>query len=486
VYAEVRRTGAGLALQISHSHAELEFNFVLSGRGSYLLDDGQYELQPGTLVWLLPHQPHRLIRSPDFDMWVVTLPPDIVDQQFLDEIAQCRIRLLSREDAIALDRLLTHVSQDSDDSELYRSGLDYAMRSARRLSMSSAGPSRKPLHPAVRKALMLLRSSDEVPTAGALAKSCGVTQDYLSRLITEQTGRGLVEWRNRTRLERFHVLYPDSEDLLTAALAAGFGSYTQFHRVFVELIGTTPGEWAKSGPRASTVALPSASKVLSGVADSGTSRMIWYPLAELAMPSACRSLGKPFSAAFLAADTAPPSAPPFYSFVDEYASLRAFEQPLVTEVAEVDEASARLLERAFTRNDVFASFEGTLGAYRMGIQDLGGLLAMYIAVASAAANHAPPLPEPPLLMSLRDRVRAALSRTPAAETAGAEQRSLATAAIVAQTIFLRHAIYSAHSSGSDQAVKRVAEAARRTGAVTLGIDFTAEGWAPARQEPKAV
>jgi len=47
--------------------------------------------------------------------------------------------------------------------------------------------------------------------------------------------------RNRLRLERFFAeVDQGGNNLLEAALAAGFGSYSQFHRVFRELIGTTP------------------------------------------------------------------------------------------------------------------------------------------------------------------------------------------------------------------------------------------------------
>jgi transcriptional regulator GlxA family with amidase domain len=51
----------------------------------------------------------------------------------------------------------------------------------------------------------------------------------------------LVEYRNRLRLRSFfdHVEQGEA-NLIGAAHAAGFGSYAQFHRVYRQLLGSTP------------------------------------------------------------------------------------------------------------------------------------------------------------------------------------------------------------------------------------------------------
>lgn len=66
----------------------------------------------------------------------------------------------------------------------------------------------------------------------------------LTALFREQMGVSIVEYRNRLRIERFFTLVaPGGGNLLQAALDAGFGSYAQFHRVFRDLLGTTPKEY---------------------------------------------------------------------------------------------------------------------------------------------------------------------------------------------------------------------------------------------------
>jgi len=71
-----------------------------------------------------------------------------------------------------------------------------------------------------------------------------ISPGHLTRVFRTEMGVSLVEYRNRLRIERFFGLVERGGDnLLAAALAAGFGSYAQFHRVFRKVVGTTPREY---------------------------------------------------------------------------------------------------------------------------------------------------------------------------------------------------------------------------------------------------
>lgn len=97
-----------------------------------------------------------------------------------------------------------------------------------------------PLPAAVVGTLRLLAQD---PSLGGkqLADSLNLSVSRLARVFKASMGVSLVEYRNRLRLERFDVLIrTGSDNLLEAALAAGFGSYAQFHRVFSRERGTAP------------------------------------------------------------------------------------------------------------------------------------------------------------------------------------------------------------------------------------------------------
>ena len=465
---EVRRTAGGGAYQADHAHHELEFNFILSGKGSYLLEDGHHDLAPGTVVWLLPGQRHRLMRSPEMSMWVATISPGELDEEFLRDVAAKPCSQLSSQDAIALDRLLSHHSQDSDEPRLYLAGLAYVFRSALHACQTSPGATRKQMHPAVIRALQILRSGSDAPGAARLARICGVSQAYLGQLLSEQTGLRLVELRNRARLEQFHILYPKSGDLLTAALEAGFGSYTQFHRVFSDMIGMTPGEWAKAGEQAQVLTFPSAAEVLGG-ADSESSRMIWYALAELALPTVLRWFGPDFAGHVVAPGSCNGVDEPIPNGIGSVSELGPFMAVVLEQACAAHPAHAARLERAFHRNDLLALHQGSLGSYGLGYGDVAVLITTYIALAWMGANNAP-IPTVPQIQKLLSHVRRAASAGGLFQSASMEERQLATAAIIAQTSILRAAVDGCRGSGNDTLVQRVNMTANNTLITSLGVD----------------
>jgi AraC-like DNA-binding protein len=86
---------------------------------------------------------------------------------------------------------------------------------------------------------------DKDPTMGGkqIAAKLDISLSRLARVFKAQLGTSLVAYRNRLRMERFSSLVEQGHtNLLGAALAAGFGSYAQFHRVFRALRRGTPRE----------------------------------------------------------------------------------------------------------------------------------------------------------------------------------------------------------------------------------------------------
>lgn len=101
-------------------------------------------------------------------------------------------------------------------------------------------------HPAVAAALRML-AEDPSLSGGDIAKKMGVSLSRFARVFKADMGLSLVEHRNQLRLERFLSLVDSGgSNLLEAAYAAGFGSYSQFHRVFRALRGSSPRDYFSS------------------------------------------------------------------------------------------------------------------------------------------------------------------------------------------------------------------------------------------------
>lgn len=107
-------------------------------------------------------------------------------------------------------------------------------------------------HPAVAKAIRML--ADDPSLSGAqIAAKLDVSLSRFARVFKAEMRMSLVQYRNELRLERFDALSGARRtNLLEAALAAGFGSYAQFHRVFRAVRGVAPREQLGRAPSKSS------------------------------------------------------------------------------------------------------------------------------------------------------------------------------------------------------------------------------------------
>lgn len=240
---DIRRSTLGSRRDIDHWHDDVEFDLIVRGEASYALDDQVYTAPAGTLIWLAPGQRHKLLRSPNLQMWVVMFRPSLLAPGWLEDLAAQPSRVIASHELIDLDHLLSQIAQDSDEPAAYNAGVRYVVMRALRASRDRPSASLKPMHPAVTRALLLMRQQRGGELLSELAAEAGIAAPYLSRLLVEQTGRGFVDWRNRLRLDRFIEGYTPGTNLLNAALDAGFGSYTRFHHIFTEMVGCSPSEW---------------------------------------------------------------------------------------------------------------------------------------------------------------------------------------------------------------------------------------------------
>ncbi len=96
--------------------------------------------------------------------------------------------------------------------------------------------------PVVQRAVVALHQNPRA-SGESIARELAISPGYLGRSFKAEMGVSLVEYRNRLRIERFFRSVDEGGgNLLGAALEAGFGSYTHFHRVYRKFVGSTPRE----------------------------------------------------------------------------------------------------------------------------------------------------------------------------------------------------------------------------------------------------
>lgn len=227
----------------------------IAGTARYQCGNQAQQIRGGTLAWSVPELRFQFIdSSSDYDAWIAVADASMVRQLGLAVDRRQGAGLSRRLSEASTNRLqaqFEHLATTVPGSEPFIIGLEYLILSAwAEQHRATRVDELTDVHPAVEKAAHILRTQPETGSLRELAQACGASASWLSRLFREQLGVSLVGYRNQSRIERFFDLYGEGRrrNLTQAALAAGFGSYAQFHRVFKDTLGFAPGD-LKRGAR---------------------------------------------------------------------------------------------------------------------------------------------------------------------------------------------------------------------------------------------
>lgn len=234
------------------THRELVVLHALTGSARYLIDDQVISLERGTLLWAFAGQAHFLLsESPDFDMWVFLISRRVLSgdlqqggdfppiQTDADRKGAYARRLDDHQTSELADIAGKYVGDDSAGARqtLLRWWLLRAWAHWRDADRDAGSR----LHPALDRAAWVLRDDPNL-SLRKVAKIAGLSAGRLGSLFRQQLGQSFVAYRNDRRLDQCSELLRQNprQNLLTAALDAGFGSYAQFYRAFVDRYGVSP------------------------------------------------------------------------------------------------------------------------------------------------------------------------------------------------------------------------------------------------------
>lgn len=227
-----------------HFHAEPELNLVTAGRGAFGFGGNTVEVATGDLLFWTPGQDHELLSaSDDFDLFVIGLLPGFSERvlgaqaptsergpawlrlspvQLVSIAPQCLFPALHG-DTVAKERAV---------GDLWR--LAHSFRAAHRTG-----------HALTRRSLGFVNACPEISRV-EIARRSKASPGEISRHFHRDMGLPLSAYRTRVRLLRFIQLVDAGNTFLRAALAAGFGSYSQCHRVFHATLACAPSAFFTS------------------------------------------------------------------------------------------------------------------------------------------------------------------------------------------------------------------------------------------------
>lgn len=234
-----------------HFHAEPELNLIAAGTATFGVGASTIAVAAGDLLWWSPGQDHVLLEaSPDFDLFVVGLTPELSarvlgagDAAAGGELMPARLS----PEALAHLRALCAAPPAVGDSAAVERHVGDLWRDAHAMRATHSG---RPRHAVTRRALASILEHPELSrTEVAVAVRGHPTE--VSRYFHRDMRLTLTSYRTRLRLLRFiEAVDGGAPTLLTAALEAGFGSYSQCHRSFLNTLGHSPRQFFATDLRA--------------------------------------------------------------------------------------------------------------------------------------------------------------------------------------------------------------------------------------------
>jgi AraC-like DNA-binding protein/quercetin dioxygenase-like cupin family protein len=229
-----------------HFHGEPEINLVVRGAATFGVGEHTIRVAQGELVAFPSGQDHALLESsPDLYLYAIGLASGFSAEVLSGEPPlPAHVKLGDAE----LAAVVTKASDIVDRPRSEQLGAELWQR-IHSLARQAAARDGRASHVLTRRALQMLASAPELGLE-TMARALRAHPTEVSRHFHRDMGMTFVRYRSRCRLLRFIELAASGqEQLLAAASAAGFGSYSQCHRAFEAELGCAPSQYFRSGLR---------------------------------------------------------------------------------------------------------------------------------------------------------------------------------------------------------------------------------------------
>jgi AraC-like DNA-binding protein len=237
--------------KLYHFHGQLELLLVKRGSTLERVGSRVERAHAGQMLWHLPGLPHRQIEaSSDLDLRVLHFEPHLLRDSaalFLSISGRPLVEPSSRD----FDRLLDYCDATTDEhgNALIDRTRELELALAFALEVTRSGHDDRRQNSLVELACGLLLEDPSLDR-DRVCRVLDVSGGYLSRRFAAELGTSFQDQRSRLRLTRFVTEATRTRrSWLEASLAAGFGSYSQLHRVFCRAAGSAPLDYLTRGGR---------------------------------------------------------------------------------------------------------------------------------------------------------------------------------------------------------------------------------------------
>lgn len=265
----------------AHHHDYLEISYVIEGDGAERINGSRHPMKPGTLSFIQPNDIHELYTTPGSVLTLYNLRFSRELFAELESKSELRRLLVQTDSSLAsahhfageeeaavrktLDSLYeeTRYNKNWKRLKIKMLLLDVLIifdRSRKRTSAKQVGVADGRWDagaPAGREGRVsknvyldvvsyIQHHFKEDLTLTAVARHFQISPGYLSMLFKKKSGRTFLQHLHDARLRHACGLLSSTEMKISdIAMESGYGSYTTFSRIFLELKGMTPSDYLK-------------------------------------------------------------------------------------------------------------------------------------------------------------------------------------------------------------------------------------------------
>lgn len=223
-----------------HFHVEPELNLIVAGSATFGIGDVVVRASAGDLLAFPPGQDHALLEaSPELYLYAIGMDPPFSSEVLGTERHSAAAPLHARLPVSDFQALAARASDVVERTGVEQRSAEL-WEHAHWLGRRSQGRASTAMHVLTRRTLHAFSEQPELGLT-SLARKLNATPSEISRYFHRDVGMTLVRYRTRLRLIRFiRLADAGTYNLMVSASEAGFGSYSQCHRIFQAELGCAP------------------------------------------------------------------------------------------------------------------------------------------------------------------------------------------------------------------------------------------------------
>ena len=255
-----------------HWHEEIEIHYVVSGNGSFFIDDTEYNVGKGDIIFIAPRIIHSG-KSENNDLvdicyivdndYLMSKNNEYNTDKFFNELINTKVELPvihSQNEGYEQLRTPLHLIDSCVESrgpffqlEIKRNLFDFFIELYKNnyLSMSPQLPNHTETKSTIKQSISYIQQNASGKlTIDEIASHVGLSSSYFMKLFKESTKMTCVEYIKILRLNNAaNMLKETDESILEIAHSCGFFNLSLFNREFKRYYSITPSLYRKKYKR---------------------------------------------------------------------------------------------------------------------------------------------------------------------------------------------------------------------------------------------